>query len=136
MPYAYQCCAYGVCTSFFKATGQWEAEDLHPEDEEALKRPPSLPAGHRDNHCECGPRLIGGGGWARCHGEPQSTGAGDVGKPECDRNGPNEEIASGFAPGHIRSGSEVQVGRDRTAGVPALLPIPACPPHLLPVTWL
>ncbi|XP_032734157.1 leucine-rich repeat-containing G-protein coupled receptor 6 isoform X3 [Lontra canadensis] len=50
VPYAYQCCAYGVCASFFKASGQWEAEDFHLEDEEAPKRPPGLLAGQAENH--------------------------------------------------------------------------------------
>ncbi|XP_047561602.1 leucine-rich repeat-containing G-protein coupled receptor 6 isoform X7 [Lutra lutra] len=50
VPYAYQCCAYGVCASFFKASGQWEAEDFHLEEEEAPKRPPGLLAGQAENH--------------------------------------------------------------------------------------
>ncbi|XP_055000591.1 leucine-rich repeat-containing G-protein coupled receptor 6 isoform X2 [Sorex araneus] len=50
VPYAYQCCAYGVCASFLKAAGRWEAEDLHSEDEETPKRPPGLPAGHSESH--------------------------------------------------------------------------------------
>ncbi|XP_046535892.1 leucine-rich repeat-containing G-protein coupled receptor 6 isoform X1 [Equus quagga] len=49
-PYAYQCCAYGICTSFFKASGQWEAEDAHLADKEALKRPLGLLAGQAENH--------------------------------------------------------------------------------------
>lgn len=52
VPYAYQCCAYGVCASFFKASGQWEAEDFHLEEEEAPKRPSGLLAGQAENHCE------------------------------------------------------------------------------------
>ncbi|KAM6217314.1 leucine-rich repeat-containing G-protein coupled receptor 6 [Rhynchocyon petersi] len=50
VPYAYQCCAYGVCAGFFKASGQWEAEDFHPEEEEAPKRSLSLLAGQAENH--------------------------------------------------------------------------------------
>ncbi|XP_004756354.2 leucine-rich repeat-containing G-protein coupled receptor 6 isoform X2 [Mustela putorius furo] len=50
VPYAYQCCAYGVCASFFKASGQWEAEDFHLEEEEAPKRPSGLLAGQAENH--------------------------------------------------------------------------------------
>ncbi|XP_037353446.1 leucine-rich repeat-containing G-protein coupled receptor 6 isoform X2 [Talpa occidentalis] len=50
VPYAYQCCAYGVCASFFKASGQWEAEDFHLDDEEASKRPLGLLAGQAENH--------------------------------------------------------------------------------------
>nr|XP_054363771.1 leucine-rich repeat-containing G-protein coupled receptor 6 [Mirounga angustirostris] len=50
VPYAYQCCAYGVCAGFFKASGQWEAEDFHLEEEEAPKRPPGLLAGQAENH--------------------------------------------------------------------------------------
>nr|XP_044618788.1 leucine-rich repeat-containing G-protein coupled receptor 6 isoform X2 [Equus asinus] len=49
-PYAYQCCAYGICTSFFKASGQWEAEDAHLADKEAPKRPLGLLAGQAENH--------------------------------------------------------------------------------------
>nr|XP_019606409.1 PREDICTED: leucine-rich repeat-containing G-protein coupled receptor 6 isoform X2 [Rhinolophus sinicus] len=45
VPYAYQCCAYGVCASFFKGSGQWQAED-----EEAPKRPLGLLAGRAENH--------------------------------------------------------------------------------------
>ncbi|KAI5939723.1 Leucine-rich repeat-containing G-protein coupled receptor 6 [Manis javanica] len=50
VPYAYQCCAYGICAGFFKASGQWEAEDFHLEEEEAPKRPLGLLAGHVENH--------------------------------------------------------------------------------------
>ncbi|XP_036133528.1 leucine-rich repeat-containing G-protein coupled receptor 6 [Molossus molossus] len=50
VPYAYQCCTYGVCTSFFKASGQWEAEALQLRDEEAPKRPLGLLAGQAENH--------------------------------------------------------------------------------------
>lgn len=53
VPYAYQCCAYGVCASFFKASSrQWQAEGFHLEDEEAPKRPLGLLAGRAENHCE------------------------------------------------------------------------------------
>uniref|UniRef100_A0A8C0HGN3 Leucine rich repeat containing G protein-coupled receptor 6 n=1 Tax=Chelonoidis abingdonii TaxID=106734 RepID=A0A8C0HGN3_CHEAB len=38
VPYAYQCCAYGVCSNFFKVSSQWETEDVSPEDEDAHKR--------------------------------------------------------------------------------------------------
>ncbi|KAM9612868.1 leucine-rich repeat-containing G-protein coupled receptor 6 isoform 2-T2 [Trichechus inunguis] len=50
VPYAYQCCAYGVCASFFKASGQWEAEDFHLDEEEAPKRPLGLLAGQAEIH--------------------------------------------------------------------------------------
>ncbi|XP_036021787.1 leucine-rich repeat-containing G-protein coupled receptor 6 isoform X2 [Mus musculus] len=50
VPYAYQCCAYGICASFFKTSGQWQAEDFHPEEEEAPKRPLGLLAGQAENH--------------------------------------------------------------------------------------
>uniref|UniRef100_A0A452TC32 Leucine rich repeat containing G protein-coupled receptor 6 n=1 Tax=Ursus maritimus TaxID=29073 RepID=A0A452TC32_URSMA len=50
VPYAYQCCAYGVCASFFKASGQWEAEDFHLDEEDTPKRPPGLLAGQAENH--------------------------------------------------------------------------------------
>ncbi|XP_077934395.1 leucine-rich repeat-containing G-protein coupled receptor 6 isoform X2 [Halichoerus grypus] len=50
VPYAYQCCAYGACAGFFKASGQWEAEDFHLEEEEAPKRPLGLLAGQAENH--------------------------------------------------------------------------------------
>ena len=63
MPYAYQCCAYGICASFFKTSGQWQAEDFHPEEEEAPKRPLGLLAGQAENHCEClGTWAVGVGG--------------------------------------------------------------------------
>nr|XP_009665664.1 PREDICTED: leucine-rich repeat-containing G-protein coupled receptor 6 [Struthio camelus australis] len=38
VPYAYQCCAYGSCSSFFKVSNQWEAEDTSPEEEDPHKR--------------------------------------------------------------------------------------------------
>ncbi|MEJ1270095.1 hypothetical protein NN561_000915 [Cricetulus griseus] len=50
VPYAYQCCAYGICASFFKTSGQWQAEDFHLEEEEAPKRPLGLLAGQAENH--------------------------------------------------------------------------------------
>uniref|UniRef100_G3TEE3 Leucine rich repeat containing G protein-coupled receptor 6 n=1 Tax=Loxodonta africana TaxID=9785 RepID=G3TEE3_LOXAF len=52
VPYAYQCCAYGVCASFFKASGQWEAEDFHLDEEETPKRSLGLLAGQAENHLE------------------------------------------------------------------------------------
>ncbi|XP_017652940.1 leucine-rich repeat-containing G-protein coupled receptor 6 isoform X4 [Nannospalax galili] len=50
VPYAYQCCAYGICASFFKTSGQWQAEDLHLEEEEAPKKTLNLLAGQAENH--------------------------------------------------------------------------------------
>ncbi|KAM9148482.1 leucine-rich repeat-containing G-protein coupled receptor 6 [Pangshura tecta] len=50
VPYAYQCCAYGVCSNFFKVSSQWETEDVSPEDEDAHKRSMGLFPGHTDNH--------------------------------------------------------------------------------------
>uniref|UniRef100_A0A8C0HHD7 Leucine rich repeat containing G protein-coupled receptor 6 n=1 Tax=Chelonoidis abingdonii TaxID=106734 RepID=A0A8C0HHD7_CHEAB len=50
VPYAYQCCAYGVCSNFFKVSSQWETEDVSPEDEDAHKRSMGLFPGHADNH--------------------------------------------------------------------------------------
>uniref|UniRef100_A0A2K6EWY4 Leucine rich repeat containing G protein-coupled receptor 6 n=2 Tax=Propithecus coquereli TaxID=379532 RepID=A0A2K6EWY4_PROCO len=50
VPYAYQCCAYGMCAGFFKASGQWEAEDFHLDDEEAPRRPLGLVAGQAESH--------------------------------------------------------------------------------------
>ncbi|KAK7802804.1 hypothetical protein U0070_016609 [Myodes glareolus] len=50
VPYAYQCCAYGICASFFKTSGQWQAENFHLEEEEAPKRPLGLLAGQAENH--------------------------------------------------------------------------------------
>ncbi|XP_071456281.1 leucine-rich repeat-containing G-protein coupled receptor 6 isoform X3 [Marmota flaviventris] len=50
VPYAYQCCAYGVCASFFKPSGQWQAEDFHLEEEEPPRRTQSLLAGQAENH--------------------------------------------------------------------------------------
>uniref|UniRef100_A0A8C5T5J1 Leucine rich repeat containing G protein-coupled receptor 6 n=1 Tax=Malurus cyaneus samueli TaxID=2593467 RepID=A0A8C5T5J1_9PASS len=38
VPYAYQCCAYGSCSSFFRVSSQWEAEDMSPEEEDPHKR--------------------------------------------------------------------------------------------------
>ncbi|XP_012872840.1 PREDICTED: leucine-rich repeat-containing G-protein coupled receptor 6 isoform X2 [Dipodomys ordii] len=49
VPYAYQCCAYGACARLFKASGQWQAEDFHLEEEEAPKRPLGLLAGQAEN---------------------------------------------------------------------------------------
>ncbi|XP_069731846.1 leucine-rich repeat-containing G-protein coupled receptor 6 [Phaenicophaeus curvirostris] len=50
VPYAYQCCAYGSCGSFFKMSNQWEAEDVSPEEEDPHKRTMELFPGHADNH--------------------------------------------------------------------------------------
>ncbi|XP_042114130.1 leucine-rich repeat-containing G-protein coupled receptor 6 isoform X4 [Peromyscus maniculatus bairdii] len=50
VPYAYQCCAYGICAGFFKTSGQWQAEDSRLEEEEAPKRPLGLLAGQAENH--------------------------------------------------------------------------------------
>uniref|UniRef100_A0A669QNK6 Leucine rich repeat containing G protein-coupled receptor 6 n=1 Tax=Phasianus colchicus TaxID=9054 RepID=A0A669QNK6_PHACC len=38
VPYAYQCCAYGSCSGFFRASNQWEAEGASPEDEDPHRR--------------------------------------------------------------------------------------------------
>ncbi|XP_064588926.1 leucine-rich repeat-containing G-protein coupled receptor 6 isoform X2 [Zonotrichia leucophrys gambelii] len=50
VPYAYQCCAYGSCSSFFRVSSQWEAEDVAPEEEDPHKRTLELFPGHADNH--------------------------------------------------------------------------------------
>uniref|UniRef100_A0A8B9NJJ2 Leucine rich repeat containing G protein-coupled receptor 6 n=1 Tax=Accipiter nisus TaxID=211598 RepID=A0A8B9NJJ2_9AVES len=50
VPYAYQCCAYGSCSSFFKMSNQWQAEDMSPEEEDPHKRTMELFPGHADNH--------------------------------------------------------------------------------------
>nr|XP_020858885.1 leucine-rich repeat-containing G-protein coupled receptor 6 isoform X2 [Phascolarctos cinereus] len=50
VPYAYQCCAYRTCAGYFKASGQWEAEDGHTDEEEAMKRPPGLLGSHTESH--------------------------------------------------------------------------------------
>ncbi|RLV95324.1 hypothetical protein DV515_00012912 [Chloebia gouldiae] len=50
VPYAYQCCAYGSCSSFFRVSSQWEAEDMAPEEEDPHKRTLELFPGHTDNH--------------------------------------------------------------------------------------
>ncbi|NXI14791.1 LGR6 protein, partial [Irena cyanogastra] len=50
VPYAYQCCAYGSCSSFFRVSSQWEAEDVGPEEEDPHKRALELFPGHADNH--------------------------------------------------------------------------------------
>ncbi|XP_074833610.1 leucine-rich repeat-containing G-protein coupled receptor 6 [Carettochelys insculpta] len=49
VPYAYQCCAYGACSNFFKVSSQRET-DMSPEDEDAHKRSMGLFPGHADNH--------------------------------------------------------------------------------------
>ncbi|XP_053249688.1 leucine-rich repeat-containing G-protein coupled receptor 6 isoform X3 [Podarcis raffonei] len=50
VPYAYQCCAYGACSNFFKMSSQWDSEDMSPEDEDGHKRTLGLLTGHTDNH--------------------------------------------------------------------------------------
>ncbi|XP_023798125.1 leucine-rich repeat-containing G-protein coupled receptor 6 isoform X2 [Cyanistes caeruleus] len=50
VPYAYQCCAYGSCSSFFRVSSQWEAEDMSPEEEDPHRRTLELFPGHTDNH--------------------------------------------------------------------------------------
>ncbi|XP_054568970.1 leucine-rich repeat-containing G-protein coupled receptor 6 [Eptesicus fuscus] len=53
VPYAYQCCAYGgggVCAGFFKASGQWDGDVFHLEDEETPKGPLGLLAGQAESH--------------------------------------------------------------------------------------
>ncbi|KAL9824350.1 LOW QUALITY PROTEIN: leucine-rich repeat-containing G-protein coupled receptor 6 [Geothlypis trichas] len=50
VPYAYQCCAYGSCSSFFRVSSQWEAEDMAPEEEDPHKRTLELFPGHADSH--------------------------------------------------------------------------------------
>uniref|UniRef100_A0A7N4PHA2 Leucine rich repeat containing G protein-coupled receptor 6 n=1 Tax=Sarcophilus harrisii TaxID=9305 RepID=A0A7N4PHA2_SARHA len=50
VPYAYQCCAYRTCAGYFKASGQWEAEEGHLDEEEAMKRPPGLLGSHSESH--------------------------------------------------------------------------------------
>uniref|UniRef100_A0A8C3Y486 Leucine rich repeat containing G protein-coupled receptor 6 n=1 Tax=Catharus ustulatus TaxID=91951 RepID=A0A8C3Y486_CATUS len=50
VPYAYQCCAYGSCSSFFRVSSQWEAEDMSPEEEDPHKRTLEPFPGHIDNH--------------------------------------------------------------------------------------
>ncbi|EHB03746.1 Leucine-rich repeat-containing G-protein coupled receptor 6 [Heterocephalus glaber] len=50
VPYAYQCCAYGACASFSKASGQWQAEDFYLEEEEAPKKPLGFLAGQAETH--------------------------------------------------------------------------------------
>ncbi|XP_004439006.1 PREDICTED: leucine-rich repeat-containing G-protein coupled receptor 6 [Ceratotherium simum simum] len=50
VPYAYQCCAYGGCASFFKASGLWEAEDAHLEEEDSPKRSLGVLARQAENH--------------------------------------------------------------------------------------
>lgn len=52
VPYAYQCCAYGSCSAFFRASNQWEAEGASPEDEDPHRRALELFPGHADNHCK------------------------------------------------------------------------------------
>ncbi|XP_065603616.1 leucine-rich repeat-containing G-protein coupled receptor 6 [Cyrtonyx montezumae] len=50
VPYAYQCCTYGSCGGFFRASNQWEAEGASPEDEDPHRRALELFPGHADNH--------------------------------------------------------------------------------------
>ncbi|XP_064333403.1 leucine-rich repeat-containing G-protein coupled receptor 6 isoform X2 [Camelus dromedarius] len=54
VPYAYQCCTYGVCASV-KASEQWEPQDFQPEDWEAPKRPLGLLAGRPESHYDLDP---------------------------------------------------------------------------------
>ncbi|XP_038018341.1 leucine-rich repeat-containing G-protein coupled receptor 6 isoform X3 [Motacilla alba alba] len=48
VPYAYQCCAYGSCSSFFRMSSQWEAEGMAPEEEDPHKRTLELFPGQDD----------------------------------------------------------------------------------------
>nr|XP_033773232.1 leucine-rich repeat-containing G-protein coupled receptor 6 isoform X3 [Geotrypetes seraphini] len=50
VPYAYQCCAYGACNSFFQPNSLWEAEGTGPEGNEIHKRNLELFPGHTDSH--------------------------------------------------------------------------------------
>ncbi|KAM6398843.1 leucine-rich repeat-containing G-protein coupled receptor 6 [Rhynochetos jubatus] len=50
VPHAYQCCAYGSCSSFFKVSNQWEAEDMSPEEEDPHRRTMELFPSHAENH--------------------------------------------------------------------------------------
>nr|XP_045373596.1 leucine-rich repeat-containing G-protein coupled receptor 6 [Camelus bactrianus] len=54
VPYAYQCCTYGVCASV-KASEQWEPQDFQPEDWEAPKRPLGLLDGRPESHYDLDP---------------------------------------------------------------------------------
>ncbi|XP_057585967.1 LOW QUALITY PROTEIN: leucine-rich repeat-containing G-protein coupled receptor 6 [Hippopotamus amphibius kiboko] len=55
VPYAYQCCSYGTCPGFFKASGQWGSQDPHPDDQDAPKRPLGLLAGRAASRYEVDP---------------------------------------------------------------------------------
>lgn len=50
MPYAYQCCVFGACSSY-KAASQWE-EQMGSEEEDLQKKALSLFPIHTDNNCK------------------------------------------------------------------------------------
>ncbi|XP_022417726.1 leucine-rich repeat-containing G-protein coupled receptor 6 [Delphinapterus leucas] len=55
VPYAYQCCSYGVCRGVFKALGRRAPQGPHPDDRDAPKRPLGLPAGAAESHYDVDP---------------------------------------------------------------------------------
>lgn len=50
MPYAYQCCVYGACSSH-KSINQWDAEQIS-EDDDLHKRTIALFPIHADSNCK------------------------------------------------------------------------------------
>ncbi|XP_048840063.1 leucine-rich repeat-containing G-protein coupled receptor 6 [Brienomyrus brachyistius] len=50
MPYAYQCCVYGVCSGNYKAGSHWEAERLRNQEEDLQKRNIALFPLHPDTN--------------------------------------------------------------------------------------
>nr|XP_030700280.1 leucine-rich repeat-containing G-protein coupled receptor 6 isoform X5 [Globicephala melas] len=55
VPYAYQCCSYGVCRGVFKALGRRTPQGPHPDDHDAPKRPLGLPADAAESHYDVDP---------------------------------------------------------------------------------
>eukprot|EP00069_Balaena_mysticetus_P015752 bmy_09435T0 len=55
VPYAYQCCPYGVCPGFFKALGRRAPQGPHPDDRDAPKRPLGLLAGPAESRYDVDP---------------------------------------------------------------------------------
>ncbi|KAJ8778521.1 hypothetical protein J1605_013490 [Eschrichtius robustus] len=51
VPYAYQCCSYGVCARFFQALGRRAPHGPHPDDRDTPKTPLGLLAGPAESRC-------------------------------------------------------------------------------------
>ncbi|KAM9109375.1 leucine-rich repeat-containing G-protein coupled receptor 6 [Megaptera novaeangliae] len=55
VPYAYQCCSYGVCARFFQALGRRAPHGPHPDDRDAPKTPLGLLAGPAESRYDVDP---------------------------------------------------------------------------------